>query len=63
MECEKCKYYDIDDGYCKAMICTPLNCDELLPCECGETDALTLYVERGNDEKDIDIDDFDDDFV
>ena len=42
MECENCKYYDNDEGYCTAMICTPIDCDEVLPCE--ETDAVTLYA-------------------
>lgn len=57
-QCENCKYYDVDDGYCTAMVCTPISCDEPLPCECGETDAVTLYAERGNYE--TNIDDFDD---
>jgi len=45
MECEGCEYYDKDEGYCTALICTPISCDETLPCE--ETDAVTLYAERG----------------
>ena len=57
MECETCKYYDKDEGYCTAFICTPLSCDELLPCE--EADAVTLYAERGIHEEDFD-NDFDD---
>lgn len=43
IECEGCEYYDKDEGYCTALICTPFSCDELLPCE--ETDAVTLYAE------------------
>ena len=62
-ECEGCKYFDKDEGYCTALICTPLSCDELLPCECGETDAVTLYAKGVNDEKNTDFDDFVDDFV
>ena len=60
MECEGCKYYDKEEGYCTALICTPISCDELLPCE--ETDAVTLYAERSMNEEDLDsdIDDFDD---
>ena len=63
-DCDNCKYYSQEDGYCTAMICTPISCDELLPCECGETDPLTLY-ERGMNEKIFDgftDDDFDDPF-
>ena len=51
MECENCKYYDNDEGYCTAMICTPISCDEVLPCE--ETDAVTLYAEGSMDEEDF----------
>ena len=57
-ECDFCKYYDKDEGYCTALICTPISCDELLPCE--EMDALTLYVEGSRNEEDFDIDSFDD---
>lgn len=62
-ECRMCEYYDDDEGYCKALICTPISCDELLPCECGETDPVTLYVKGVNNEKGFDIDSCDDDFV
>ena len=60
MECDGCRYYDEYYGYCTAMICTPISCDDPLPCE--ETDALTLYVKRGvgDEETDNDLNDFDD---
>ena len=58
-ECKECKYFDQDEGYCTAMICTPLSCDELLPCE--ETDGVTLMVMKGvSNEEDFDFDGLDD---
>lgn len=55
MECEKCEYYDIDEGYCTALICTPISCDQIMPCECGETDGLTLMIKKGvSNEEDFD---------
>ena len=42
IECDNCEYFEKEEGYCMAINCTPLNCDEPLPCE--ETDAVTLYV-------------------
>ena len=49
IECEVCEYYDKDEGYCTAMICTPISCDDILPCE--ETDAVTLYAEGSMNEE------------
>ena len=45
MECNKCAYYDKDEGYCMAFTCDPNQCDEELPCE----DGVTLYAERSKE--------------
>lgn len=54
MECDYCFCYDEVEGYCKALNCTPLNCFEPLPCECGETDPVTLYVKGVKNEENTD---------
>jgi hypothetical protein len=36
MDCLKCKYYDTEDNFCKALECDIMNCEEPLPCEIDE---------------------------
>lgn len=44
LECETCEYYNSDDGYCTALTCDTLDCDEPLPCEKEDSDDDILRL-------------------